>query len=337
MRPTFSIICFTVLSGAGYGLLFLTGLSLMLGWPLDSPTAVFFDGAGSGATEIDGASAHVTFAIVLAAGVLLATAGLLSSVVHLAKPLRAWRAFSQWRSSWLSREGVASLLTYVPALGAFAFAIRGEHAPRLVAAADGLALAVLSAATVVCTGRIYASLKPIRAWHNRYVVPGYLLLAFYSGAMWMTALYALPASGSAIPVAVAVLYVCNAILAAPACAALKWRYWRSLDANPKSENAGSATGLERIGRVRSFEAPHTEENYLTHEMGFVLARKHARRLRILAFWLILLAPASMIPLAFLVGVAAAWAALIAGMLGVFVERWLFFAEARHAVIAYYGR
>ena len=49
----------------------------------------------------------------------LISAGLLSSAGHLGRPERAWRAFSQWRSSWLSREGVASVATFVPA-GLFA-------------------------------------------------------------------------------------------------------------------------------------------------------------------------------------------------------------------------
>src|SRR3546814_9931283 len=44
------------------------------------------------------------------------TAGLRSCTVHLGHPERAWRAFSQWRSSWLSREGVAAVIAYAPAL-----------------------------------------------------------------------------------------------------------------------------------------------------------------------------------------------------------------------------
>ena len=51
----------------------------------------------------------------------LITAGLLSSTFHLGHPERAWRAMSQWRSSWLSREGLVAILTYIPA-GAFAIA-----------------------------------------------------------------------------------------------------------------------------------------------------------------------------------------------------------------------
>ena len=44
----------------------------------------------------------------------LAVGGLLASTFHLGHPERAWRAFSQWKTSWLSREGVlavAALLT----------------------------------------------------------------------------------------------------------------------------------------------------------------------------------------------------------------------------------
>jgi DMSO reductase anchor subunit len=89
--------------------------------------------------------------------------------------------------------------------------------------------------------------------------------------------------------------------------------------------------------VRSFEQPHTEENYLTHEMGFVLARKHSRRLRAIATVLIVGAPFAIWPLSVVLGDFASWLVVALGMLGVFVERWLFFAEARHAVVAYYGR
>ena len=33
---------------------------------------------------------------------------------------------------------------------------------------------------------------------------------------------------------------------------------------------------------------------------------------------------------------SAWIALLSGMTGIFIERWLFFAEARHTVMLYYG-
>src|SRR6476619_1727967 len=92
MNPALSVIFFTTLSGAGYGLLAWTALAALCG---QSPRPLL-----------------VSLALALA----LVTAGLLSSLAHLGQPQRAWRALSQWRTSWLSREGVASLLTYAPAL-----------------------------------------------------------------------------------------------------------------------------------------------------------------------------------------------------------------------------
>src|SRR6476660_8256187 len=94
MHPALSIIFFTTSSGVGFALLTLLGL----GAPLDLfPPSESFAGV----------------ALVMAA--LLTAAGLASSAVHLGRPARAWRAFSQWRSSWLSREGVLAVLTLVTA------------------------------------------------------------------------------------------------------------------------------------------------------------------------------------------------------------------------------
>ncbi len=93
--------------------------------------------------------------------------------------------------------------------------------------------------------------------------------------------------------------------------------------------------------MRLFEAPHTEENYLLKEMGFRIARKHAAKLRRIAIGLGFVAALRCSPLANLAfaGVIAAGIAaarLSSAPLGVLVERWLFFAEAKHTVTLYYG-
>lgn len=280
----------------------------------------------------------------LAAGLVLVTTGLLASTAHLGKPLRAWRAFSQWRSSWLAREGIASMGTYLPAVALAAIgrlsvsgaldAEQGHLAMRLLGAALMLGCAV----TVFCTARIYTSLKPIHAWHNRFVLPGYLLLALYSGALWWWALTALSGLVRATPSARPAVILLIAVLAA-ACALLKFFYWRFIDSTSGASTPESATGLGALGTVRSFERPHTEDNYLVREMGFVVARKHGDKLRNLA-----LLCAFALPL-LLQAVAIAWpaanagcalAALLLGSIGIFVERWLFFAQARHTVMLYYG-
>lgn len=339
MRPSFSILFFTVMSGAGYGLWMIVGVALAMFWPETS--------SGEFLTLLRWPGFHIYG---LAAGFLLVSSGLLSSLWHLGRPARAWRAFSQWRSSWLSREGVTAIFTFAPALGIAVMVAHDAWIMRTIGdepvvggtlwftattlAILGTLLAIGSVMTVFCTGNIYACLKPVRAWHNRYVVAGYLLLGIYSGGLLAWALCTLPNDhmrGTRWLLA-------GVVAAALAGALLKHFYWRFIDREPES-TTGVATGLGHLGTVRSFEQPHTEENYLTHEMGFRIARKHSRKLRRIVVVAGFLLPAVLALLAVFVPGSwrvGAWIALVTGMTGLFVERWLFFAEARHTVMLYYG-
>jgi DMSO reductase anchor subunit len=158
-----------------------------------------------------------------------------------------------------------------------------------------------------------------------------------NGLLWLAAVLqsfgAPPELGGLVPVLV--------LLAVALAAVLKFSYWRFIDDAPATSTAGSATGLGRLGTVRLFEAPHTSENYLLKEMGFSIARKHAAKLRRIAIGLGFGLPflLSLVPLLApgWPSIVAALAAAILGTAGVFVERWLFFAEARHAVTLYYGK
>jgi len=98
---------------------------------------------------------------------------------------------------------------------------------------------------------------------------------------------------------------------------------------------GSATGLGAIGDVSVFELPHTGGNYLLREMIFVVGRKHADRLRIIAMTASVLLPA--ICLAWVPGMLGLPLAVLTHLIGAFAARWLFFAEAEHVVGLYYGR
>ncbi|WP_242112746.1 dimethyl sulfoxide reductase anchor subunit family protein [Luteimonas aquatica] len=320
MHPAWSVIVFTTLSGAGYGLMVWLGA---LQW--------------MGRFPVDGAPPWLWAALLLK-GLVLSTLGLLSSMLHLGKPGRAWRAFSQWRTSWLSREGVLAVLTALVALALLAPAVLEAAMPRyrlaLAPAATRTLLAALVAApllTVVCTAMIYASLKPIPAWRHRLVVPAYLAFALLSGAALLGAAQAVTAG--AVPAAVAIAIAALALLTG----ALKWIYWRDIDRQALPVTRGDAIGLP--GREpQVFERPHTEGNYLTREMGFVLARRHARKLRAIALFLFAALPALLAALALAVPAAALVAlpaAAVAVLLGAMTERWLFFAQARHVVMLYY--
>jgi sulfite dehydrogenase (quinone) subunit SoeC len=97
----------------------------------------------------------------------------------------------------------------------------------------------------------------------------------------------------------------------------------------------SATGLGRFGRVRLLEPPHSGPNYLTREMVHVVARRHARRLRLIGIALAVLVPLAL-GLALPVGHVVGGVMLVSHAAGMIVIRWLFFAEAEHVVGLYYG-
>jgi len=309
MHPAFSVIFFTTASGAGYGL--LTLLSIMQA------------GRVLPADPVLGA---VGFVIALG----LITAGLLSSTFHLGHPERAWRALSQWKSSWLSREGVYAIATYVPAVIYAAGWVFTDWRDGLFTL-TGMVAAILAMQTVYCTSMIYASLKTIRAWANRWTTLSYFSMSIMTGALLINALgtcfgYYEPALFWTAAVAVVV------------AGFVKMRYWRFVDVNPSESTAETATGLK--GEVRLLESPHTQENYLLKEMGYRVARKHSDKLRQLAIAAGFVAPVLLTTLAHISPPASAVPltvlAVALAALGVLMERWLFFAEAKHTVTLYYG-
>ena len=308
MHPAFSVIFFTTISGMGYGLWLFIGCQTLLANP-DHPQKCLFG---------------------LVLGFILVSIGLLSSTLHLGKPLRAWRAFSQWRSSWLSREGVFAIACFIPA--SLWIAQDFFHQYFMPKSLLAVLLVALSIATVACTAMIYASLKPIPAWRHSSVVPVYFLFALFTGGLLSTSISAYSSSH------VDEYLIFGFILLAILLSVLKRRYWKDIDSQVLPSRA-SALGLKENQVVSVFERPHTEANYLTTEMGFVLARKHAKKLRMLALLLFTWLPIIFYIAAWLLPqIFASYLLLIAvffAYLGAAVERWLFFAEARHAVMQYY--
>src|SRR4029078_5980697 len=120
----------------------------------------------------------------------------------------------------------------------------------------------------------------------------------------------------------------------------KEAYWRLIDTTSAPSTVASATALGRGGRVRLLESPHTQDNYLLQEMGYRIARKHRVRLRAVARLAAFALPALLTLIALLApgpsGIVAAALAVVSAALGLVIERWLFFAEAKHTVTLYYG-
>jgi DMSO reductase anchor subunit len=300
MHPAYSIIIFTTLSGLGYGLAVMLGLGFL------DPSAV-------------------PTKIAYLAALALISIGLLASLLHLGNPQRAWRALSQWRSSWLSREGVMAIATFVPLTSNAALCLFMNRQDGIL----GLITVLGALITVYCTSMIYASLKTVESWHTRLTPLCFILFSLAGGAL-LAAFFAGPRG---LPLQLLALLLLLLALVAK----MVWRT-RARTLVPQS-TPESATGLGGIGKVRLLERPHALDNYLTREMGFRVARKHAEKLWAIAFVSGILLPVLALLTAMAVGGVPGLFlmvfAVLAHLLGLFVERWLFFAEAKHAVMNYY--
>ncbi len=313
MKPAFSVLFFTVTSGIGYGLLmWLVGMQLV-------------SGSVASATEVD----VNNFLIMGFVGLTLATLGLLSSTLHLANPKNAWRAFSRFRTSWLSREGVFSLL-YYPIILTYAFLVylNGGELNSLSQIIGALSVLV-ALSVVICTGMIYASLKPIRQWHNPLVTPLYLLFSFTSGALLYVSMYA--GLENEVPRSITILFLVLLVVSFIS----KMLYFRSIG-KPDGATIGSATGFSQA-HVRLLDAGHNADTFLTKEFVFDAGAMKLLRLRYLMIILAFVAPLSLVIAAMAWDIAPAiFLAMLSLYSGLFLERWLFFAEARHVVRLYHG-
>ena len=289
MNPAKSVILFTSLSGIGFGLLFFLGVGLASpkGW-----VAFWF----------------FFIAYTLTVG------GLIASTFHLGRPERSLKAFTQWKTSWLSREAWLA----VAALTVMALYGVGLVFFEVTVVFLGWLGAILSIATVYATSMIYAQLKTVPRWNTPLTCVLFIILALTGGAILTANVVITP-----------LLLICSGIV--------QIAYWTSGDqALVKSGSTiGTATGLGRNGGLRSFEPPHTGSNYLLREFVHLVGRKHASKLRIISISLMVGTPIlffsiTLTPLTVII-------ATIAHITGLFISRWLFFAQAEHVVGLYYGK
>jgi DMSO reductase anchor subunit len=283
MHPALSVILFTTLSGAGFGLLAFLGLGL------PAPT---------------GLRAFLWYALAYA----LAAGGLLASAFHLGHPERALRAFTQWRTSWLSREAWAAVATLLLAAPLALAAIFGHPLPI------GPLVSLLALATVTTTAMIYTQIRAVPRWHHPSTPAHFLTLSLTGGALL----------ANQPLIAAPLLLVAGAL-----------QLWIWYDGDTRFARAGTtlstATGLPD---VRSFAPPHTGPNYLLKEMVHIVGRRRSRQLRALAATF-----GFALPLALLIPQHPVTTALAAAshLAGILASRWLFFAEAEHVVGLWYGQ
>ncbi|MCK0140222.1 DmsC/YnfH family molybdoenzyme membrane anchor subunit [Aliiroseovarius sp. F47248L] len=289
MHPAPSVIIFTTLSGLGFGLFFWLGL---------------------GVPDVSGGTAFAFFTIAYA----LSCAGLLASTFHLGNKKNAIYALSQWRTSWLSREGIAAIVTLI--LFALVAVLRIFLGADM--AISGSIGSILALVTVFTTSMIYTQLKTIPRWNQPLTPVIFLLHALGGGALL----------AGEVKIAGWLLLALTLVL---------FTAWQIGDKRANARGTTSdATGLAHLGEVRLLESGHTARNYVVDEMVYRVGRKHAEKLR----W-ITLALAGVLPFVILLltppGHMTAFLALALHLVGATVGRWLFFAEAEHVVGLYHGK
>ena len=117
------------------------------------------------------ASNNVTYYVILSSW-LFGAAGLGASVFHLGQPLRAWRIFLGWRTSWLSREAMV--------FGAWF----GAATAALVLPSFAAVSAVIGVAGLACSAMIYIDTRRT-FWRATHTVPRFLgTAAAFALTLW---------------------------------------------------------------------------------------------------------------------------------------------------------
>jgi DMSO reductase anchor subunit len=295
------MVLFTTLAGAGQGILIvLFGVQLAdaLGLTVAAPAGLLVAGA----------------VLVL----LLSGAGLVAATFHLGHPLRAWRAGAMWRTSWLSREIVA--------LPAFMAVVAGWGLTNAIGApslALGALAVVIALVLYLCTGMIYGAVRTIGEWATPLTPLNFMVLGIASGSTLAAALAAITMPSSAAPLAWSALAATTlAILTRGA------QLWRNATLRTAT-TVQTAIGVRHPRIVQKSPGAmggsfNTREFSHRRSLGFVRGMRWAAGL--LGFLLPVMALALARGQLAFAGLAALGLTQLAGM---FAERWIFFADARH--------
>ncbi|MFZ8912321.1 MAG: dimethyl sulfoxide reductase anchor subunit family protein [Burkholderiaceae bacterium] len=312
MRPPWSMVIFTVLAGAGQGLLVMLILEQWGSFSNQAPATT--------SNAFLGPS-------LLAFGLLFA--GLISAFFHLGRPSRAWRSASQWRTSWLSRE----IIVMPVVLGlAFVHGLQGVlelpafFGPIWTVVAPLALLACL--AMWICTAMIYGCLKFLQEWATPWTPVAFILFGLTGGALFFGLSRAvLPVEG----LGVSKLLIGLMLLVSLVVKAIIFK--RNAGLRPKS-TLNSATGIP--GNVRQVTMGIMGGSFNTREFFHGVSLGLMRQLRPTVLMLAFVLPLMML---FVLPLTAFTAGLIAlvHLLGMLAERWLFFAQANHPQNLYYQR
>ncbi|ABK44307.1 DMSO reductase anchor subunit [Magnetococcus marinus MC-1] len=322
MKPAYSVVFLTTLIGAGQGLV----------------TSVVTTQTFAKASGIDvAASGYYGLASIAALGLLLL--GLFASLFHLSHPGRGWRAIARWRTSWLSKE-----VMLLPVVMGLVFVYAALHFLKLDFVANlgfaqvecSLLIGWLTVAAAmllfVATGMIYASVRFFQEWHTPLTVFNFILMGLSSGFVAGVAYSYTTGNAKIISlnVTLAILFTSLAMVTRV------WTIVRNANLGPQ------ATLRNAIG----YHHPNIQQK----SMGFMAGSfntkeffhgKHPLVLMLVKWLAVTIAfPCTLMFLA--IGATMNLHDMVLftfafQMVGLFMERWYFLADATHIQNIYYQK
>ena len=307
MNPAFSVVFFTTLAGAAQGLVVALALAALGGLAV-----------GSSFT-----------AAMLAVAAALLVLGLGCSFLHLGRPERAWRAATMWRTSWLSRE-VIVLPAFIAVVVLWAAAVQTGASPLWTRFAFPVVALGIAALLWLCTAMIYACLRFIEEWAHPLTLASFVLIGLSSGFLLATAAAFVAgegvlASGSGPAALVATILAGGVrLLALRRNARIRHR------STLQSATGIAATRLVQTSMGMSAGSFNTREFF--HRASATGMRRARTLLVVLGFAL----PAILAALGLATATPWPWlAAVVVQLPGLVVDRWFFFAQAKHPQNLYY--
>ncbi len=322
MHPAFSVIFLTTLIGIGQGLFLAlyTGQVYSLAKLLPAQDSQGFYALGS------------------FVALVFLVAGLVASFFHLGHPERAWRAVTQWRTSWLSREviilpmfmGLVFLYTVVHFFGFTQplFTIAGTL-PVDLSLLIGLLASIVAFALYVCTAMIYASLKFLKEWYTPLTVINYTFLGLASGFMLAAAFSAYKQIDLVAFFGTwAVIFTMIAAIGRVASLIRNRKLRHNFDLS-------SAIGVRHQQMTQQSQG-FLGGSFNTREFFHHKPEGYVNSVRRLFLLLVFIVPVLLIATAyFLESEIIPIAAFVFQYVGLIAERWYFFAEAKHPQNMYY--
>ena len=321
MHPAFSVIFLTTLIGVGQGLFLAV-----------------YTGEVYGTLKLLPQQTHAFYVTGSIISLLFLGGGLLASFFHLGHPERAWRAASQWRTSWLSREVIVlpavmgAVFVYgVVHLFGLRLSLIGidtvlDNDLSMLVGAGGTALAFL---LFLCTGMIYACIKFIKEWASPLTVINYTLLGLASGFLLASVLASLMAPDLQRFYVAWTLVIVAAGLVTRGASLL-----RNARLKPQS-SLRTAIGV-RHNRIQQRSQGQMGGSFNTREFFHGAPDWLFRSIKWVFLVLVFAIPALLLATSLgNGGFALLLTAFVVQYLGLMAERWFFFAQANHPQNLYY--